>query len=344
MPGSSQPARRASITDVARLAGVAVGTVSNVLNRPDRVSPGTRERVSAAIDELGFVRNASARRLRAGSIPTIGAVVLDIANPYFTEVVRGVEDRLARDDYTLMLASSDGDPDREARYLRLFESHGVQGVLVTPAGGDLTAVAEARSRGLDVVLLDAAAPGTPSVAVDDVYGASLAVEHLLALGHRRLGFLNGPDSIRQCADRRVGVHAALARAGRGPDAVTEVTIGSLDSAGGEQGVDTLLAGPGPAPTALFCVNDLAAIGALRALRRRGITVPDEVAVVGYDDTPLAAELLIPLTSVRQPTHAMGWRAGDLLLRRYDEPDAPAVRIEFEPTLVVRASTTRGALP
>lgn len=339
MAESAVPARRASIVDVARRAGVAVGTVSNVLNRPDRVSAETRDRVQAAIGELGFVRNASARRLRAGSIPTIGAVVLDIANPFFTEVARGVEDRLAADDYTLMLASSDGDAEREARYLRLFESHGVQGVLVTPAGGDLSTVLDARDRGLDVVLLDATAPGLPSVSVDDVQGARLAVEHLLALGHRRIGFVNGPRTIRQHADRRAGVHAALAAAGLAPtDALAEVTVPFLDAARGDAGVETLLASHAPAPTALFCANDFAAIGALRALRRHGLAVPDDVAVVGYDDITVAAELAVPLTSVRQPTHELGRRAADMLLRRHADPDAAPEQVEFLPELVVRRSS------
>ncbi len=339
MSDVGQRVRRASIVDVAREAGVAVGTVSNVLNRPGRVSPDTRDRVQAAIDALGFVRNASARRLRAGSIPTIGAVVLDIANPFFTEVARGVEDRLSDDDYTLMLASSDGDPEREARYLRLFESHGVQGVLITPAGGDLSAVLEARTRGLDVVLLDATAPGLPSVSVDDVQGARLAVEHLLALGHRRIAFVAGPGSIRQYVDRRTGVLAALAAAGLpAAEALVEVTVPVLDAAGGDTAVETLLAAPGPMPTAVLCANDLAAIGVLRALRRHDVAVPDRMAVVGYDDIPVAAELMVPLTSVRQPTHELGRQAADMLLRRHADPAALIEQVQFRPQLVVRRSS------
>jgi len=335
---SPGPKRRESIVDVARHAGVAVGTVSNVLNKPGHVAPATRDRVLAAIDELGFVRNASARRLRAGSIPPIGAVVLDIANPFFTEVARAVEDRLADDDCTLMLASSDGDPEREARCLRLFEAHGVQGLLVTPGGG-LEAVLEARSHGLDVVLLDAIAPGMPSVSVDDVHGARLAVEHLLALGHRRIGFVDGPGAIRQYVDRRTGVHAALAHAGQTPDEVlVEVTVPVLDAAGGDAAVEALFGGPGPAPTAVFCANDIAALGALRALRRRGLAVPDDVAVVGYDDITVAAELAVPLTSVRQPTHELGRRAADMLLRRHADPSLPAEQVQFRPELVVRRSS------
>ena len=177
-----QPAahRRASIADVARAAGVSVGTVSNVLNRPERVLPGTRERVEAAIEELSFVRNGSARQLRAGTITTVGAIVLDIANPFFTDVARGIEERLDRDDFTLMVASSDDDPEREQRYLRLFEEHGVQGVMVVPATHDIEHLLAVRRRGTGVVLLDRPSsdptsrplPSTTSAAASSPRGTS----------------------------------------------------------------------------------------------------------------------------------------------------------------------------
>lgn len=333
--------RRPSITDVAKRAGVSVGTVSNVLNRPDQVTPGTRDRVQAAIDELQFVRNASARQLRAGTIQTVGAIVLDIANPFFTEVARGVEDRLAAEDYTLMLSSSDEDPEREARYLRLFEEHGVQGVMVTPSAGSIDALLAARDRGVDVVLLDATSPfdDISSVAVDDVRGAALAIEHLVGLGHRRIAFINGPLSIRQCADRRAGVLQALLAADLDPEqALVEVTIGSLNADGGEEGIAQVL-DETDRPTAVFCVNDLTALGVLRTLRARDVAVPADMAVVGYDDVTFASMLTVPLTSVRQPTHQLGWTAADLLLRQRTEGERfQHQRVQFQPELVVRGSS------
>ena len=338
--------RRPSITDVAHRAGVSVGTVSNVLNRPEQVTPATRDRVQGAIEELGFVRNASARQLRAGTIQTVGAIVLDIANPFFTEVARGLEDRLAADEYTLMLSSSDEDPAREARYLRLFEEHGVQGIMVTPSLGTMEHLLAVRARGIDVVLLDATSnlPDLSSVAVDDVRGASLAIEHIVGLGHERIAFINGPASIRQCVDRQAGVRAALEAAGLDPErALVEVTIGSLNAHGGERGVAQVLeltSGAGDArPTALFCVNDLTAFGALRALREHGIAVPSEMAVVGYDDVNFASMLQVPLTSVHQPTHALGWTAADLLLRqRIEGSTFTHQQVQFQPELVIRASS------
>ncbi|WP_028046631.1 LacI family DNA-binding transcriptional regulator [Cellulomonas sp. URHE0023] len=337
--------RRASVVDVARLAQVSVGTVSNVLNRPDHVASATRDRVLAAIEELQFVRNASARQLRAGTLQSIGVVLLDIANPFFTAVARGIEDRLALDEYTLMLSSSDEKPEREARYLRLFEEHGVQGVMVTPSSAaSLETLLVVRERGIDTVLLDATSPldGLSSVAVDDVRGGALAVEHLVAMGHTRIAFLNGPLGIRQCADRREGVLAALAAAGLDPgEALVELTIPTLNAEGGALGAERLMSrGSDGAPiTATFCVNDFTALGALRALRRAGVSIPRDMAVVGYDDVDFAPALMVPLTSVRQPTHKLGFTAADLLLRhRTEGSDYVHQQIQFQPELVVRTSS------
>jgi LacI family transcriptional regulator len=327
--------RRTSIADVAQLAEVSVGTVSNVLNRPDRVSPATRKRVETAIAELSFVRNGSARQLRAGRITTVGAIVLDISNPFFTDVTRGIEERLTLDDYTLMVASSDRDPERESRYLRLFEEHGVQGMMVVPTTESIDHLLAVRDRGIRVVLLDHPSPidSVSSVAVDDVHGATLAVRHLIDQGHERIAFLNGPHSILQCADRLTGATRAVRDAGLDPaTALTEIPV-SLDADGGEAGIRTML--DDGSATAVFCVSDLVALGALRTLRREGRSVPDDVALVGYDDVTFAAELATPLTSVSQPRHELGMRAADLMLR---DPDEPAEQVLFSPELVIREST------
>jgi len=333
--------RRTSIIDVARRAGVAVGTVSNVLNRPDVVAPATRERVLAAIEELSFVRNGRARELRVGRISTVGAIVLDIRNPFFTDVARGAEDRLAEDDYTLMLASSDDDPAREAKYLRLFEEHGVHGLLVVPSGPDLGPLLAIQRRGVRMVLLDAhsTSPALSSVAVDDEAGGALAAAHLIAQGHGQIVFLNGPHTIRQCAGRRAGVNVAVRAAGLDPaTAVREVTLGTLDAAGGDAAMHSLVAVDGAPPAAVFCVNDLVAVGVQRVLRRLGGTaLLSRTAVVGYDDIDIASELAVPLTSVRQPTREMGAAAADLLL----DEDRGVQHVVFQPELVVRSSSIVG---
>lgn len=332
--------RRASVSDVARVAGVSVGTVSNVLNRPDHVAAATRERVLAAIEQLSFVRNGSARQLRAGTITTVGAIVLDIRNPFFVEVARGIEDRLADADHTLMLASSDDDPKREARYLRLFEEHGVSGMLVVPTGDDLDALAALAARGVHTVLLDQQSPtdALSSVAVDDVAGGALAGDHLVSLGHRQITMLNGPGTIRQCRDRLTGLRQAVTRHGLDPDAVVrEVTLSTLDAKGAARAFAPLLESV-EVPRAVFCINDLVAIGVQREIRRRRPELIGSIAIIGYDDIEVAAELATPLTSVRQPATEVGYRAADILLARSTSREPVVEQVVFQPELVVRSSS------
>ena len=201
----------ASIREVAAHAGVSVGTVSNVLNRPDIVAEPTRSRVRDAIKQLGFIRNESARQLRAGRSRTIGLVVLDVANPFFTDVARGVEDEASESGLAVILCNSDDQETKETHYLELLEEHRVQGILITPVSADDERLARLQQRGTPVVLVDSRSParGQCSVSVDDVLGGELAVAHLIEAGHTRIAFVGGPLSIRQVADRREGATRAL---------------------------------------------------------------------------------------------------------------------------------------
>ena len=339
---SARPARASSIREVAALAGVSVGTVSNVLNHPELVAEATRARVRRAIDELGFVLNDSARQLRAGRSRAIGVVVLDVTNPFFTEVVRGVEDAVNEHDYAVILCNSDDSAEKESQYLRMLTEQRVLGVLITPVLGDSSYLRRLCARGIRVVLLDrpSASKDLCSVAVDDVLGGELAANHLLELGHERIGFVNGPLTIRQCADRRRGVRRAVKAAGLDPKhAVVEVTRPALNAREGEASVAALLAAR-PRPTAVFCANDLLALGVLRGLARQGLAVPDDVALVGYDDIEFAATLSTALTSVRQPKYQLGHTAARLLLEEAEDPEAHQhTQTMFRPELVVRESST-----
>ena len=208
-----------SIREVAARAGVSVATVSNVINRPEIVAQKTRDRVQAAITELGFVRNESARQLRAGRSRTIGLVVLDVANPFFTDVARGVEDEANKAGLAVILCNSDDQARKENRYLDVLEEHRVHGVLITPVVGASTRLASLQKRGTPVVLVDSRSPsrGQCSVAVDDVMGGDLAMSHLLAAGHQRIAYVAGPASFRQVADRHEGALRALRRVGVAAD-------------------------------------------------------------------------------------------------------------------------------
>ncbi|TQS44476.1 LacI family DNA-binding transcriptional regulator [Cryptosporangium phraense] len=321
-----------SIREVAERAGVSVGTVSNVLNRPEAVAPATRERVRRAIEELGFVRNESARHLRAGRSRTLGLVVLDVTNPFFTDVARGVEDAANEAGLAVILCNSDERREKEQAYLDLLEEQRVQGVLITPVDIDGDRLARLRRRSVPVVLLDrhAGEGDYCSVAVDDVLGGELAAAHLRDLGHERIAYVSGPMSLAQCADRYQGAVA-------GGD--LEILAGAaLNVASGRDAGERLLGLRNP-PTAVFCANDLLALGVLQVMVSRGLSVPGDLSIVGYDDIEFAAAAAVPLSSVRQPRHLLGRTAAELLLAEADATDAHVHRqVRFSPELVVRASS------
>ena len=333
---------RVTIRDVAEQAAVSLGTASNVLNRPDRVAPETRERVLEVIERLGFVRSSAAHQMRSGTSQCFGAVVLDAANPFATETVRGLEDVVHEHGCAVYVCSTDGSADREARYLRLLEEQRVQGILITPASRNIHHLQKLRDRGTLVVLLDrrSADGDLCSVSVDHAHGGELAARHLFELGHRRIAFINGPLHLSQCSERRRGGRRAAREAGLDPDAsIVEYTIDpitSLEQA--ERHVDALLA-IDDRPTAVVCVNDQIAFTVLRALAQRRVRVPRDISVVGYDDVEFAAMLTPALTSIRQPKYEVGRAAAELLLAETLDPNHRHGDIRFEPELIERQSTT-----
>jgi LacI family transcriptional regulator len=333
----------ASIREVAKRAGVSLGTVSNVLNRPDIVAEKTRQRVLLAIEEIGFVPNGSARQLRAGRSQYIGLVVLDVANPFFTEVARGVEDRLNEAGYALILCNADDSLEKESHYLQVLEEQRAQGVLITPVQNDVSYLQQLRRRGIAVVLLDRPSRSKDfcSVAVDDVRGGELATTHLLEQGHRRIGFVHGPLSIRQCADRRRGMLQAVKASGLNPaEVIVDVATSALKTVEGYESAEKLLRAK-TRPTAVFCANDLLALGLMRGLIERGVSIPDDIALVGYDDVEFAGMLLTPLTTVRQPKYELGRMAAELMLEEASNATAHQHRhIVYQPELIVRKSSMK----
>ncbi|PKZ66973.1 LacI family transcriptional regulator [Gordonia terrae] len=332
-----------SMRDVAAAASVSVGTVSNVLNAPGKVSPSTVARVQAAIDQLGFVRNDAARQLRAGRSRCVGMVVLDVGNPFFTDIARAAEQRAADHDLTVLLGTSDDDESREQAYLDTFDEQRVFGLLVSPIGDDLRRFDSLRRRGTPVILVDRDAGGSPfdSVAVDDIAGGLLAVSHLCETGRRRIAFVGGPPGLRQVADRRRGAQAAVDGVdGASLEVVHTSTLSVL--AGREAGTALLGRPPGERPDAVFCANDLLAIGVLQAFTMLGgaVAVPDDIAIIGYDDIDFARSAVVPLSSIRQPTTRIGVTAVDLLISAANDPaerHEPS-NLVFQPELVARAST------
>lgn len=335
--------RTVNMKDVAALAGVSMGTVSNVLNAPAKVAATTRERVEDAIAKLGWSRNESARQLRAGVSTSIGMVVMDVANPFFTDVVAGAEDVVHGRRNTVQLGNSAGQSERERDQLRLFEQQRVRGVLLAPIRGVGDYLDLLHRRGIPVVIVDRAGDDLDccSVSVDDVEGGRLAVAHLIELGHRRITFVGGPTQVKQVRDRRAGAELAAAS-----ETEVELMVNStprLDVASGVLAAEEITATqPGNRPTAVFAANDLIAIGLLQGFTTHGIRVPDEIAIIGYDDISFAAAAAVPLSSIRQPREQLGGRAAELLFAEIDATDARLTHqhehVRFTPTLVVRRST------
>ncbi|MBG6055317.1 LacI family transcriptional regulator [Salinibacterium sp. CAN_S4] len=332
-----------SVKDVARRAGVSVGTVSNVMNHPHKVALDTVERVQAAINELGFIRNDAARQLRDGRSKTIGLVVLDVRNPFFTEIARGAEDRAAEAGLAVTLGNSDENTQRESTYLDLFEQQRVHGILISPYADITPRLRALREHGIRSVLVDRTSPDATfsSVSVDDVAGGALAVTHLLALGRSRIAFVGGPLAIRQMIDRLAGARQAMAEH---PNAALEVIeIAASTVLEGRRAGAAIVDRPAHSrPDAIFAANDLVSMGLLQALMMQGlpVRVPDDIAIVGYDDIDFAAAAVVPLSSIRQPSALIGSTAVKILLEEAADASIPPRQIEFQPELVVRDSTGR----
>lgn len=329
-----------SVRDVAQLAGVSVGTVSNVLNQPAKVSRATVERVQGAIDKLGFVRNDAARQLRAGRSRSVGLVVLDVANPFFTDLARGAENAAAEEGLAILLGNSDENGDRERAYVDLFEEQRVHGLLISPLGEVGPELEQLRRRGTPVVLVDrdGSGRGFSSVSMDDRAGGELACRHLLDLGRRRIAFVGGSESIRQVSDRLSGARRAVASVANAQlDVYSGETLTVLE---GRAIGERIAALPEEVrPDAIFAANDLLALGIIQALVMGGrLRVPEDIALIGYDDIAFAQSAVIPLSSVRQPSERIGRTAVELLLREVGSEPAEPENIVFQPELIIRSST------
>ena len=326
------------IQDVARRAGVAIGTVSNVLNKPDLVSERTRLKVEAAIAELGFVRNSAARALAARRTDTVGLVLIDIGNSLFVDIARGAEGAAAQAQLKLLLANSDSIRTKQDNYLELFDQARVAGILLTPLEEPLDVAYAVLGHGRPVVLVIATSPDphTCSVMVNEELGGYLAATHLIHGGARRLVFLAGLPDLRLIRRRLAGVERAVAETGASLDVVEapDLVIG----AGREVGRQVLLS---QSVDGVVCPSDLLAVGVIQAATDLGIRVPDELLVVGYDDNHFASESSIPVSTVSLPGYRMGELAVELLLEEIEQGSGHVHRtVMLDPHLIPRRSTSR----
>lgn len=329
-----------TIRDVARRAEVSVGTVSNYLNRNKRITPGTTARIEQAISDLGFIPNVAVRVMRGRRSPVLGFVVPDATNPFFTEIGRGVEDVAFIAGLVVVTCNTHGDEERERHYMQALTEMRVAGVLVTPMSPFDDQLDKFAESGGTVVLIDEP-PRTSnfsSISVDDLTGAEMAVSHLLDLGHRDILFVGGPAGPRQITDRYTGALKAIqARADEGLTLRRFDASGTTTEARGAV-ADHILQEPNR-PTAVFCANDLIALAVQGALQRRGLTIPDDIAIIGYDDIPSAQLASPPLSSVRQPQYDLGRQAAELVLREAAGSSSVRQHTVLQTELVARESTT-----
>ena len=322
----ARPARRPTMKDVAKRAGVAVSTVSYVLNNSGPVAPDRRARVLEAVTALGYLPNESARNLKRRSVATIGLVVPDLVNQYFAMIAEGVEHAASEKDVLVVFCTPEATGDGESWNSRLLRSQRLDGLIYLSGAETRLASLVELTRVGPVVLVDERLPGfdLPSVVSQNRRGAKEIASHVTSLGHERLAVVGGPVELWTADQRLSGYREAIAAAGIDPDTVP-VLEGDYRISSGEKLAAELLDRPvKERPTALICANDLMAIGALSYCRRVGLSVPDDVSVVGFDDLPFASLLTPGLTTVRQPAREMGIAATKLLLGMVDgeEPTSP----------------------
>jgi LacI family transcriptional regulator len=303
-----------TIRDVAKRAGVAPITVSRVINNSGYFSQETRERVEAAIAELGYVPNTLARGLRSKRTNTLALVMTDITNPFFTNIARGVEDTASDAGFTVIYCNTDESEVKEYKYAQILAQKQVDGILLVPACSNPKSVEFLQSVDISVVLLDRTVPGVKSdvVRCDSEDGAYRLVRLLIELGHRHIAVLTGPRGVSTAEDRVAGYRRALSEAGLAEN--EQAYYGSFTQACGYDLTMQIMAKPSP-PTALFGANNFISIGAMKALRDSGLRVPEDVAMISFDDLPVTFVVNPYLTVAAQPAYEMGQKATELLLNR-----------------------------
>ncbi len=328
----------ANIKNVAQHAGVSITTVSHVVNGTRFVSDTARLRVEEAVRQLGYVPSAVARSLKHNSTRTFGMVIPNNSNPYFAEIIRGVEDRCFAAGYNVILCNSNDDAERQASYLRVLAEKRIDGLVFVATGSDAVVRATLGDIKTPLVLLDREVAGMSNsdlVEVNHTVGGEIATRHLLELGHPRVACISGPPGLSPSSQRRAGWVQALEVAGV-ERKENDLARGDFTARGGYLAMQTLLKRK-PRPTAVFVCNDLMAFGALTAAREAGISVPEQLSIVGFDDIDLAAFSAPPLTTVAQPKLQIGTLAAELLLERVETNRSEGRRVILDPQLKIRGS-------
>lgn len=327
-----------TIHDVAKEAGVSITTVSHVINKTRFVSEELANRVNAAIGKLHYQPSSLARGLRTNTSGTIGIVIPDSTNPFFAEVVRGIEDYCYKKGYSAFLCNSDGKTEKEYCYLQILREKSVDGIVLVSSGDNQDSQELLGKSNIPYVIIDRQVPflKADTVLIDNYKGGYDAASHLISLGHRSIGCITGPSQVTPSWQRRKGYTQALQDHGL-PMEESLIIQGDFKSGSGREGLRRFLEMKSP-PTAIFACNDIMAIGAMAAARERGISVPDHISIIGFDDIALASLVVPQLTTVSQPKKLLGKTGAKLLLRRIKQEQVEKEDIVLQPELIIRSST------
>jgi LacI family transcriptional regulator len=326
-----------TILDVAKLAGVSPITVSRVVNDSPGVNPKTRERVTKAIAELHYIPNAMAKSLRSKKTHILALVLTDVTNPFWTTVARGVEDTAAQNGFHVILCNTDENPDKESNYITVLLQRRVDGILLAPSSGDRRRLLPLKRQKIPCVLIDRKVEGFKADVVRSASkeGACRLTEHLLQLGHRRIAMISGPAHISTAEDRYEGYREALRNHGIEVDAAL-IKQGTYKEDSSSLFVEELLSAT-PPPTAIFATNNLMGIGVLQALREKGVRVPEDLALVCFDDIPQASAIYPFLTVCAQDPYRMGVLSAELLIDRIKSRRRRTREIILDTSLIIRKS-------
>ena len=332
-----KPNGKVTIVDVAAEAGVSFGTVSRVINNDIHVKKETRERVLLTMDRLGFVANRQARSLAGGKSNSIGVLVPDLGTGYIGEIIRGIDAELSLTGLDLILYTTHRTASKEASYVANLATGMVDGLLLVLPRNPVDFIGNLTQRKFPFVLIDHQGAGRdcPAVGATNWQGAYNATEYLIKLGHKRIGFITGSMDLGCAVDRLEGYRSAL-RTHHIPDAPDLIYEGTFFQPDGYAGASEMLDLQVP-PTAIFASNDVMAMGVMDAIRSRGLRVPGDISVIGFDDIPQASMVRPALTTVNQPLEKMGRVATQKLLDLLQEPDTKAERIELPTELIIRDS-------
>jgi len=335
--------KNSTLKDLEKATGVSKSTISRVFNNPEKVKSSTLKLVRKKAEELGYQPSRVARRLQAGrgKAKVIGLIIPDIMNPFFAEITRGIEDVALKNGYALILNNSNESLERQRVCLDTLRMEGVDGIILPPVHEEDEYVKELIDNGLNMICIDRVIKNTSvdSIRSDNRKGAYMAVSHLIELGHKRIAYIGGLPSISTTQERLEGYREAFSDFGLDVEK-NLILIGDSKQKSGERLTEQLVKMENP-PTAIFTGNNMTTLGAYVALNRLKISIPKEIALVGYDDVPWADALNPPPTVVDQSTYEIGKRAAEMLLLRIKNPDSSPVKLMLEPNFIVRESCGAG---